>query len=56
LQTTCPAFIGKDASRLLVTSAREGLSADDIAKDPNAGSTFDLGITVKGAFDPVYKL
>jgi sugar lactone lactonase YvrE len=54
--TTCPAFIGKDAGRLLVTSAREGLDAAGMKADPQAGYTYDLGITVKGRFEPAYNL
>jgi len=55
-QTTCPAFVGQNADRLMVTSAREGLSADQIAADPDAGSTFLLDHPVKGRFEPDYLL
>ncbi|MGV2068263.1 SMP-30/gluconolactonase/LRE family protein [Agrobacterium sp. 22-226-1] len=55
-QTTCPAFIGPDASRLLVTSAREHLDDDAIAANPQHGLTFELGIEVKGRFEPLYRL
>ncbi|MGV8936192.1 MAG: SMP-30/gluconolactonase/LRE family protein [Allorhizobium sp.] len=55
-QTTCPAFIGRDADRIAVTSAAEGLSAEDRLADPQAGSTFDLGITVKGRHEPAFRL
>ncbi|OAE48563.1 SMP-30/gluconolactonase/LRE family protein [Agrobacterium tumefaciens] len=55
-QTTCPAFIGTDASRLLVTSARENLDEDAIAENPQHGLTFELGVDVKGRFEPLYKL
>lgn len=54
--TTCPAFIGRNADRMLVTSAREGLDADAMKADPQAGFTYDLGITAKGAFEPAYRL
>ncbi len=54
-QTTCPAFIGPDASRLLVTSARENLDDDAIAANPLHGLTFELGIEVKGRFEALYK-
>ena len=53
-KTTCPAFVGPNADRLLVTSASEGLSADQLAADPNAGSTFLLDHPVKGRFEPDY--
>jgi sugar lactone lactonase len=54
-QTTCPAFIGKDADRLLVTSAGEDLTPEDLKADPEAGYIYDLGVTVKGVFDAAYK-
>lgn len=55
-QSSCPAFVGPDADRLLVTSAREGLSAEALAADPEAGSTFLLDHPVKGRFEPDYIL
>ncbi len=55
-QTTCPAFVGEAADRLLVTSAREGLSDEALATDPEAGSTFLLDHPVKGRFEPDYIL
>jgi sugar lactone lactonase len=55
-QSSCPAFVGPDADRLLVTSAREGLSAEALAADPGAGSTFLLDHPVKGRFEPDYIL
>jgi sugar lactone lactonase YvrE len=55
-QSSCPAFIGAKADRLLVTSAWQDM--DDAARkaDPNAGKTFELGVTVKGRFEPAYTL
>lgn len=55
-KTTCPAFVGPNADRLLVTSASEGLSAEQLAADPGAGSTFLLDHPVKGRFEPDYIL
>jgi sugar lactone lactonase YvrE len=54
--TTCPAFIGKNADRMLVTSAREGMDEAAMKADPQAGFTYELGISVNGAFEPAYKL
>jgi sugar lactone lactonase YvrE len=54
--TTCPSFIGKAADRLLVTTASEGYDAEGFKTDPEAGYTYDLGIAVKGVFDPAYRL
>ncbi len=53
---TCPAFIGRNADRMLVTSAREGIDAEGMKANPQAGFTFDLGISVKGAFEPAYRI
>ncbi|MDO9415655.1 SMP-30/gluconolactonase/LRE family protein [Pararhizobium sp.] len=55
-QTSCPAFIGKNAERMLVTSARQGMDTAARAADPTGGQTFDLGIEVKGRFEPAYRL
>lgn len=54
--TTCPAFYGSSADRMLVTSAREGLDAAETGANKLHGATFDLGITVKGVLDAAYKV
>lgn len=56
LQTTCPAFIGKNADRLLVTSAFDGMADAGLAPDALQGATFDLGIEVNGVHDFAYRL
>lgn len=53
-QTSCPAFVGANADRLLVTSAQQGMSAEALAADPEAGKTFLLDHPVKGRFEPDY--
>ncbi|MDX0515241.1 SMP-30/gluconolactonase/LRE family protein [Sinorhizobium medicae] len=55
-QPSCPAFVGAKAERLLVTSARQGLNDAEHAADPHAGKTFELGIEVKGRFEPAFRL
>lgn len=55
-QASCPAFIGADAARLLVTSAWQGLDAAARQADPHAGKTFELGIAVKGRHEPRFLL
>ncbi|KQY19959.1 SMP-30/gluconolactonase/LRE family protein [Rhizobium sp. Root482] len=55
-QSTCPAFIGAGADRLLVTSAFADMDDAARAADPYAGKTFELGVAVKGRFEPAYKL
>jgi sugar lactone lactonase YvrE len=52
LQSSCPAFVGPDASRIAVTSAWKGMDADKRAADPHGGKTFLLDIVVKGRFEP----
>ena len=55
-QPSCPAFIGKDADRLAVTTAWEGLDEDARSTQPQAGALLELGPTVRGIFDPAYKI
>ncbi|WP_349437523.1 SMP-30/gluconolactonase/LRE family protein [Pararhizobium sp. A13] len=55
-QATCTAFIGAKADRLLVTSAKQNLSEEALKADPNAGKTFELGVSVKGRLEPIYRL
>jgi sugar lactone lactonase len=54
MQASCPAFIGKNADRLAVTTAWEGLDESARSTQPQAGALMELGITVKGVFDPAY--
>lgn len=56
LRASCPAFYGKNAGRIFVTTAFEGASAAERAEDKMAGFTFDLGVEVAGRFEPDYKL
>ncbi|WP_137132386.1 SMP-30/gluconolactonase/LRE family protein [Rhizobium sp. FY34] len=53
-RTTCPAFFGEAGDRLFVTSAFEGASPQEREDDPQAGFTFDLGVTVPGRLEPSY--
>jgi sugar lactone lactonase YvrE len=52
LQPSCPAFVGRDASRIAVTSAWAGMDEDARAADPLAGKTLILDLPVKGRLDP----
>ena len=47
-QATCPAFGGPDRKTLFVTSAREGLDAAGLARDPEAGNLFVYQVDVAG--------
>jgi sugar lactone lactonase YvrE len=55
-QSSCPAFIGEKADRLLVTSAWQDLGDAARRADPQAGQTFELGVAVKGRFEPKFAL
>ena len=49
---SCPAFGGPDLSTLFVTTAREGLSEEELAASPLAGQTFMIEAGVKGLEEP----
>ncbi|MBV1787642.1 SMP-30/gluconolactonase/LRE family protein [Marinobacterium sp. D7] len=51
-QISCPAFGGADFSRLFATSAREGMSAEELSDQPKAGCTFVIGTEVSGRAEP----
>ena len=55
-QSSCPAFIGPKADRLLVTSAWQDMDAAARLADPNAGKTFELSVAVEGRFEPKFAL
>lgn len=55
-QSSCPAFIGANADRMIVTSAYEGMDAAARAADPLAGQTFLVDMPVNGRFDPPVKI
>jgi len=55
-QSSCPAFVGRDLSRLLVTSAWQGMDAAERASDPEHGRTFILDAAVRGRGEPDVKL
>ncbi|MEY8100086.1 SMP-30/gluconolactonase/LRE family protein, partial [Falsihalocynthiibacter sp. S25ZX9] len=47
-QTSCPAFGGEGLTDLLITTARVGLSAEILEKEPMAGATFIAKDVAKG--------
>lgn len=55
-QPTCPAFVGPDLSRLLVTSAWCDMDETARAADPKAGCTFLLDVAVRGRGEPDVRL
>jgi sugar lactone lactonase YvrE len=55
-QPSCPAFVGQDFSRLLVTSAWQGMVDDAKHADPDHGRTFVLDVAGRGRPEPDVKL
>lgn len=55
-QASCPAFVGPDLSRLLVTSAWQDMDAEARSTDPQAGCTFLLEASARGRAEPDVKL
>lgn len=52
LQPSCPAFIGRDLGRLLITSAWQGMDDAQRSQDEHAGKTFILDVAVRGRPEP----
>ncbi len=55
-QSSCPAFVGKDYSRLLVTSAWQDMTDHAKRADPGHGRTFVLDVAARGRPEPDVKL
>ena len=55
-QSSCPAFVGQDFSRLLVTSAWQDMNDDAKRTDPDHGRTFVLDVAARGRPEPNVKL
>lgn len=55
-QSSCPAFVGPNLSRLLVTSAWQGMDETARAADPEHGCTFVLEPDARGRPEPDVKL
>ncbi|ALN72908.1 SMP-30/gluconolactonase/LRE family protein [Aureimonas sp. AU20] len=49
---SCPAFVGADLDRLLVTTAQEGMSEAERLADPQSGKTLLLDVHARGIPDP----
>lgn len=52
-QTSCPAFVGPDATRIAVTSAWQDMGEAARDADPEAGKTFLVDIAVPGRVEPL---
>jgi sugar lactone lactonase YvrE len=55
-QASCPAFVGPDLSRLLVTSAWQDMDEAARAADPEHGRTFLIEAGARGRAEPDVKL
>jgi sugar lactone lactonase YvrE len=55
-QASCPAFVGPDLSRLLVTSAWQDMDEAARAADPEHGRTFVIEAAARGRAEPDVKL
>jgi len=55
-QSSCPAFVGRDFSRLLVTSAWQDMGDDAKRADPDHGRTFVLDVAARGRAEPDVRL
>ena len=55
-QSSCPAFVGQNFSRLLVTSAWQGMGEEAKRADPDHGRTFVLDVGARGRPEPDIKL
>lgn len=55
-QSSCPAFVGTDFSRLLVTSAWQDMDETARAGDPDHGRTFLLAAAARGRAEPDVRL
>ena len=51
-ESSCPVFVGKDFSRLAVTTACEGMDEAARRADPGAGRLYLLDVEVKGRAEP----
>jgi sugar lactone lactonase YvrE len=54
-RVTCPAFGGRDLKTLYITTAREGLTADELAQEPLAGSVFAIDVEVPGLPENLFR-
>ncbi len=54
-RVTCPAFGGKDLKTMYITTAREGMTAEEIAAEPLAGSVFAIDVDVPGLPENLFR-
>lgn len=54
-RVTCPALGGKDLKTLYITTARENMTADELAREPTAGSVFAIEVDVPGLPENLFR-
>lgn len=55
-RVTCPAFGGDDLKTLYITSARSGLTPQQLEQEPLAGGVFSIRVDVPGQAEPLIRL
>ncbi len=55
-RVTCPAFGGADRRTLYITTAREGMTPEELEREPHAGSIFSVRVDVPGQAEHLVKL
>lgn len=55
-RVTCPAFGGEDLRTLYITTAREGMTEQELQREPLAGSLFSVRVDVPGQAETPVKL
>ena len=55
-QSTCPAFVGENLDRMLITTARQGYTDEQRRADPGAGFTYVIDGGFTGTEDVPFKL
>jgi len=52
---TCPAFGGKDLKTMYITTAREGMTAEQLAAEPTSGGVFAIDLDVPGQPENLFR-
>lgn len=55
-RVSCPALGGDDLRTLYLTTAREGMTPEELEREPLAGSVFSIRVDVPGLPEPLLKL
>jgi sugar lactone lactonase YvrE len=55
-RVTCPALGGDDLKTLYITTAREGMTPEELEREPLAGSVFSIRVDVPGQPETLLKL